>query len=129
MIKTFSIRFKLLGAFLLIVILGLVSAYVSVTNQQKYARSQALIIRNSTIIESLLEMKSVANEVDKEVVTFQSSGDATTKKNELLANLENLDKWKNEFKQLSDSSNTSDTSFLARLEESRNTIVDVALVV
>jgi methyl-accepting chemotaxis protein len=127
MIHIFSIRTKLLGAFLLIAIFGVISAYLTITNQLNYSRNELLIVQNSRIIEALLEMKSVANEIDKEVVTFQLAEDSTTKKNELLANLENLDKWNNQYKQNVDANNTEDISFIIRLEEIRNTIVDVSL--
>ncbi|MES2006656.1 MAG: ATP-binding protein, partial [Patescibacteria group bacterium] len=127
MTHSFSIGTKLFGAFLLIAIFGVISAYLTITNQENYVRNEKLIAENSIIIEALLEMKNVANEVDKKVVTFQSVEDSSTKKNELLANLESLDKWENEYKKHVVATNSEDLAFIKELEKTRNTIVDASL--
>ncbi len=125
--KTFSIRTKLLGTFLLIAVFSILSAYFNILNQGRSGDNLLRIVHNSAIIESLLEMKSVAGEVDKEATTFQTVQDSADKKNKLLANLEKLDKWEKEYQRRIDLDNAEDVSFLGRLEEARNNIVDSSL--
>jgi methyl-accepting chemotaxis protein len=123
----FSIRNKLLGAFLVIAVFSVGVTYLNIRNQATRSRGESLIVRDYTLAEALLEMKSVASDVGREAITFNSSDDSAIKKNELLANLERLDKWEGEYKKYADVKSPEDLSFISKLENTRNTIVDAAL--
>ena len=133
MIKNLRISIKLIGAFLIIAVFSVFASLVSIASQHIHTQYDLVVEEGSAHIEALLEMKSVANEVDKQALASQFLGSTFSetvvaeRKNELLAQLDKLDKWKNQYIQNSDQNDTGGAKLIESVTDAKNIIIDTSL--
>lgn len=133
-----SIRSKLLSAFILLTLLSLITGYFNYVSIKNNNDAFTHIIEEDTPrIQALLEMKSIANEIELNAFTIQiqTNTSATSQavltsdqKYELLASLELLNRWSNEYKERINPIHEKNAEvFWKIIEQTKSAIISAAL--
>ena len=138
MLKNVPIRLKLLGAFFVLALFTVLIVFSSIIGLQTNRQAlDHIALITAPRIQALLQMKSVAHEVDKNAATFQFLGSFATQsdvgagadsKYGLLASLERLNKWEHEYTTHKDAADAQTLAvFSGQIDSARTAIVDAAL--
>jgi len=136
MMKNLSIRFKLLFSFLVIVIFTIVVGYYSTTGIKRNDEVFRRVLNLNANIRTLLEMKSTAYDIDRESLSFKTLGQTSTQsdtssgaanKFRILAALERLEKWENEYRKYADPNDPKDRIFIEAVDSGKAAIIETTL--
>lgn len=132
-----KIKTKLVGAFLVIGFFAIGTASVNIIAQRNVAYYTDAVGRSYERVMALLEMKSAATKINNEVIAMlgsekkyatQFEGDpAADQKYKILASLEILNKWKEEYRKNVDPSQSIGATFIKKIEILENGVVDTTL--
>ncbi len=137
MINNISIRSKLFLAFILITIFTIVVGFYSTTSIKKNDLVFKEVLDITQSIEALLEMKGAAYNVDRESLLFKAIGDIATQsetgagaeqKFKILAALERLERWENEYEERVDIREIANARFIERVDKEKTSIIETTLI-
>ncbi|HYD02977.1 MAG TPA: HAMP domain-containing sensor histidine kinase [Alphaproteobacteria bacterium] len=139
-----GLKLKILLIFLVILLSFIFFSYTNIKSFDAVSESYNHIALSETPkIQALLEMKSISNDIKAQTISFQLLNEtaqaegtfAATKKYELLANMERLEKWVVEFERISlvyhDNTHAheehEETEFRDAIQKDKDLIVDLSL--
>ena len=132
-----SIRLKLLGAFFIIALFVVGISYLNILQQNQLVKSGVRTQHSYARTQALLQMKNTASELDAEIISLLSSVEKNTaqaegtpasdKKYKILASLDLLTKWKDEYQTNLDDTTQTKVSFVYQIDVLKNAIIDNSL--
>ena len=137
MIKNLSIRLKLFFSFLLITILAIVVSYFGTSSINKNDTAFKGVLNITSRVQSLLEMKSVAYDLDRAVSSFKFStstleggdiGLSVGRRQAILVISDRFDTWEKEYKKYADLTDTRTSSFITGLDKEKGAIIESPLL-
>ena len=135
--KRVSIRFKLLAALLAVAFFVIGTSYINVLQQRNVSSYSDKVDRLHVGAQALLQMKNATSELNTEIISIQDLVDvqgtqaegslASDKKYKILASLEIINKWKNEYKRNLSENLGTDATFIIDIDTLQSSITDSAL--
>ncbi len=133
----FTIGFKILSGFILSSLFVIVVGYVGIQGNKKIENAFHYVsMQNVPATKSLLQIKSIASEIEIQTINFEFAGKETSqtegslageKKSALLANIEKMDKWVEEYEEHISPNNSDKLIYADKIKNSSDRVVSSAL--